>query len=107
MHFHRLKLFHVHFKSFSQNHSPVPGNPSAQFATLLAANPSKSVRQRVNHSKKCNLVSERLALSAHHLGDHLTLSTHHLSGYLHPDFEPEARSRAPQVSLLRPEILTL
>src|ERR1019366_8783765 len=36
----------------------------------------------VNPSTKCNLISERLALSTHHLSDHLALSAHHLSSHL-------------------------
>src|ERR1035441_933825 len=73
------------------------------YTTLFrsATKTSNSVRKRVNPSTKCNLISERLALSANHLSDHLALSANHPDEHLY-GAKPQFLITLPQAQKTEP-----
>ena len=79
-----LRSFPVSFEPFHRNTVQFPATPRSETQPCEQSIAQNLVLKRVSPSTKRNLLSQRLALSTHHLSDRLTLSRSQKSEHFKP-----------------------
>src|ERR1019366_6344042 len=88
------------FRPLLRTFRVIPDNPLATFGTFPAAKSPNWVAEKVKCSRKYNLIGEHLALFRNLVSDRLALSAHHLgqpvnARFKHPRHIPRSAKTAP------------